>query len=262
MRRWILPVLLAVICAAPDVSAQGVLGDVLAGKLVSPAVGQWAWYDLVDSGTHKRYLMRQAIVGEEKVGRKTGHWLEVEVVPDIGYATVYKLLLTGPASDPKNLHRLLVRQGEAPVSEVPIDQSARPEAGGKSKREKRGNVDIETPAGVLKAEHVVVADGGTSIELWLNDGVRPMGVVQMKGPQGELTLRNYGEGGENAQSRLTMFDSPNATRRSTTRIETGLVDPPDAMRSRSDARAGLETDPVAEPTTPAGTPQPAPEKGN
>jgi hypothetical protein len=189
--------------------------------------------------------MRQAIVGEEKVGRKTGHWLEVEVVPDIGFPTVYKLLLTGPASDPKNLHRLLVRQGDDPVSEVPIDQSAKPEDGEKGKRVKQGKADIETPAGVIKAEHVVVEDSGASIELWLNDAVRPMGVVQMKGPQGELTLRNYGEGGENALSRLTMFDSPNATRRNTTRIETGLVDPPDEMRNRTDGRAGSQTAPAA-----------------
>ncbi len=206
--------------------AQGVLGDVLAGKLVKPVVGQWAWYNLVDADSQKTYLLRQAIVGEEKVGRKTGHWLEVEIVPDIGFPSVYKMLLTGPASDPKNVHRLLIRQGDSPVNEVPVDQQAAAPANDNAKRRSQGDVDIETPKGVISAEHVVVNEGGAKVELWLNDSVRPMGIVRMHGPQGELTLRDYGDGGENAKSRLDMFAGKEGSAGRSIEVESGVVGEP------------------------------------
>ena len=58
MRRLVAIVSLGVaLVTAPTVYAQGVLGDVLAGKLVKPEVGQWAWYNLIDGSTQKRYLV-------------------------------------------------------------------------------------------------------------------------------------------------------------------------------------------------------------
>ena len=179
-------------------------------------------------------------MGEEKIGRKTGHWLEVEVVPDVGYPTVYKMLLTGPANNPKHVHRVLVRQGNNPVSEVPVDPEAKVDKPQKSKQKKQGKVDLETPMGEIRAEHIVVEGEDNAVELWLNDDVRPMGVVRMRGPQGELRLRSYGEGGENGLSRLNLFASanPESTRRPTTRVEAGLLDGPDEMRNREDRRAG------------------------
>lgn len=246
MRRLVFLAFVGLACLfSPGASAQGVLGDVLSGNLVNPEVGQWAWYNLIDSATQKRYLLRQAVVGEEKVGRKMGHWLEVEVVPDIGFPTVYKMLLTGPASNPKHVHRVLLRQGNNPVSEMPLEPDAPVENGEAPKRNKLGKVDVETPAGIVEAEHIVIESGEQPIELWLNDDVRPMGVVQMRGPQGELTLRNYGEGGEYAQSRLNLFAStnPESVRRPSTRVETGILDGPDEMRAREDRRAGSATPP-------------------
>ena len=235
--------LLVAVIGLPPAHAQGVLGDVLAGKLVNPEVGQWAWYDLVDNKTHKRFLLRQAIVGEEKIGRKTGYWLEVEIVPDVGFSTVYKMLLTGPANDPKHVHRLLLRQGDDAVMEIPVDRESESaklaESGKKSKpkRDSRGEVDIETPHGIIRAEHVLVDDGGAQIELWLNNDVRPMGIVRMRAEQGELNLRDYGAGGENALSRLYRSTSDSGRK---TRVEAGVIDGPDNMREVQDQRAGTE----------------------
>jgi len=238
MWRFGLGVLFVAI-SLPHANAQGVLGDVLAGKLVKPEVGPWAWYDLVDTETHKRFLLRQAIVGEEKIGRKTGYWLEVEVVPDVGFSTVYKMLLTGPANDPKHVHRLLLRQGENAVSEVPVDREAPSPKKSKSKRDSLGIVEIETAQGMLLAEHVLIEEGETRVELWLNNAVRPMGIVRMKAEQGELILRNYGTGGENALSRLHRDTSDMERRR---RVEAGVIDGPDDMRRLRDQRAGTEKD--------------------
>jgi len=35
----------ALVLFVPFARAQGVVSEMLAGKLVDPAVGQWAWYD-------------------------------------------------------------------------------------------------------------------------------------------------------------------------------------------------------------------------
>lgn len=201
MRRVITLFALLGMCSA-SAGAQGVLGDVLAGKLVNPKVGQWAWYDLLDSETGRKFLLRQAIVGKEKVGRKTGYWLEIEIAPEIGPAAIYKMLVTGPASNRKNIHKLIVKQGTNPPREIAIETAlAGPADSLEVTRESKGDVTLRTAKGELEAEHVLVTDGASKIQLWLNDDVRPMGIVQMKAPNGALYLRDYGEGGQNAVSK-------------------------------------------------------------
>jgi hypothetical protein len=102
-------VALAFLCAAAE--GQGVISDVFSGSLVNPKVGAWAWYDInggltADGGVIRLGAMRLAIVGEEKVRDKQGYWLEMEYVPSVGYPSVYKMLLTGPAKDPANVHKM------------------------------------------------------------------------------------------------------------------------------------------------------------
>jgi len=102
-------VALAFLCAAAQ--GQGVISDVFSGSLVNPKVGAWAWYDInggrtADGGVIRLGAMRLAIVGEEKVRDKQGYWLEMEYVPSVGYPSVYKMLLTGPAKDPANVHKM------------------------------------------------------------------------------------------------------------------------------------------------------------
>ena len=189
-------------------AAQGALGDVLSGSLVKPEVGQWAWYTLKDARTDEDYLLRQAVVDEEKVGRKKGYWLEIEIVPEVGYPSVYKMLVTGPASDPDNVHRLLYKQADAPAVELPVEKDGAEKAP-KPDRESLGTEGVETPDGIVEAEHVVLTpkEGVEGkMDLWLNDDVRPMGIVQMVSPQGVLRLRSYGVGGTEAASKLPLED--------------------------------------------------------
>lgn len=184
-------------------NAQGVLGDVLSGKLVKPAVGQWAWYDLTDMQSGQKYIFRQAIVGEEQVESKKGYWLETEIAPLVGHPSVYKMLVTGPTNDPGNIHRILLRQGRQPVTEIPVESQRRGESDApKPKQESLGEEELETPGGTIMTKHVILTTDDGIVEMWLNDAVRPMGIVRMRAPHGELMLRSYGEGGDNALSRL------------------------------------------------------------
>ena len=210
---------------------QGVIGDVLSGKLVKPKVGQWVWYELTDAATGRRFSLRQAIVDKEKVKRKTGYWVEMEIIPQLGYRSVYKLLLTGPAGDPEHVHRVIVREGRQPPREIPLpenpqDSPPTPEP----ERRPLGKEEVETGKGPIEAEHIEIVDGDKTSEVWVNDDVRPMGIVRMQSADGELVLRDYGEGGENARS--VMDDDP------------GPAPEAPATTPRIEVRVGHETEKV------------------
>lgn len=209
-RRLVFFTLLFLLCTRGY--AQSIAGDVLAGKLVKPKAGVWAWYDLTESATGKNFLVRLAIVGEEKVGMKTGYWLELEVVPLVGYKSVYKMLVTGPASDPANIHKMLQREGTGQVEDLPLDKGKKDKGAPKGEKEPQepaakepertpaGEEDITTPGGAVHAQHFEVGEGAAKQEVWLNEDVRPMGIVKLKSAEGELVLRNYGVGGKDARS--------------------------------------------------------------
>lgn len=188
---------------------QGVLGDLLSGELVNPKVGAWAWYELKDSSSGKAFVIRMAIIDEEKVGTKTGKWFELEVVPMIGYRSVYKMLLTGPAKDPANIRKMICREGLNQPQEIPVDVAGRPaSAVQEPKRTLIGNEQVQTIGGSpVTAEHYELSTSVGKTDVWLNSEVRPMGIVKLKSAQGELTLRNYGIGGQDARS---VIDEPPA----------------------------------------------------
>ncbi len=220
---------LALLTVSLGARAQDVFGAVLTGSLVKPQVGAWAWYDLSDKVAKTSFIMRLAIVGSEKVGGKDGYWLEIQVVPTLGYEAVYKMLLTGPAKDPANIHKVFLREGLNSAEEVPVSGICSKEEG-KAKKEAKGGVtaetkpaekdeqgdkslvgteDVKTLGGVVSAQHYVVKTAGEAVDVWLNDAVAPMGVVQLKSERGTLALRNNGVGGPNADS---ILDKPSVKR--------------------------------------------------
>jgi hypothetical protein len=220
---------LALLCFAAQ--GQGVVGDVFSGRLVNPKVGEWAWYEInggatSDGGVVRLGIVRLAIVGEEKVLDKQGYWLEMEYVPSIGYPSVYKMLLTGPAKDPANVHKMFRREGLDKKQEVPLkpeshdgkgkagsskgkkDDTAAatpPEPATEPDRKLAGEDDIATAGGNIHAQHYEVADNSGKMDIWLNESVCPMGIVKMKSTEGSLLLREYGAGGPGARS---VIDDP------------------------------------------------------
>lgn len=207
MTRNIL-LLLALLFFVPLARAQGLVGDLLAGKLVNPKAGQWAWYNLTDAKAGKKYVIRQAIVGEEKVNRKEGYWVEFEIIPEVGFKMVYKMLLTGPANDPKNIHRVIEKSGADPAREVSVDESVAAGPAPESKRRSLGLEEVQTMSGTVKAEHYEVTQGKNTIGVWINEKINPTGIVRMRSLDGEMVLRNHGQGGENAKSIITEVPLP------------------------------------------------------
>ena len=144
----------------------------------------------------------------EKVSRKDGYWLETELVPKIGFSSVYKMLLTGPARNPKNVHRLVVREGQGPVEDIDVSQAEDGRKDEELPRAAAGTETITFPGGKVEAEHFIVEDSTGTTEIWVSDQVRPMGLVRMKTPQGELMLQRYGIGGKDGDSALPVAQAP------------------------------------------------------
>jgi len=200
--------LFALVILVPISHAQGLAGDLLAGKLVNPKAGQWAWYNLTDARGGKKYVIRQAVVGEEKVNRKQGYWVEFEIIPEVGFKMVYKMLLTGPASDPKNIHRVIEKSGVDPAREVALDAGSPASSALESKRQSIGMEDVSTMNGIVRAEHYDVTQGDQTIGVWINEKINPTGIVRMRSRDGEMVLRNHGQDGENAKSVITETPLP------------------------------------------------------
>ncbi len=190
----------------------GVMADIMSGKLVNPAVGAWAWYDVKDAASGEHLFLRQAVVGEAKVDGKNGYWIETEVVPHIGYPIIYKMLLTGPAGDPKNIHKVIMRDGTNEAKEMDVDPSAaQPGNLGAAKGKVVGTEKIETPQGAVEAEHVVAEQDGKKTELWTSEKIPPMGIIKLVSPDGELVLQRFGKGGPDGESAIDRkIDAPSA----------------------------------------------------
>lgn len=181
--------------------AQTGISDLLEGALVNPKVSQWAWYDLSDVKSGSKFLVRQAIVGSEKVKKETGYWVEFELVPELGFRNIIKMLLTGPASDPKNVHHVLWKEGPDPAEVVPLSSVVQErETESRVKRQSHGIEDVVTPNGVVRAEHTTIIRGEQVFDLWSSSDVPPTGIVMMRSAQGEMKLRSFGIGGKDGES--------------------------------------------------------------
>lgn len=200
--RLLLVSVLMVSIPVPGMS-QGLLSDIISGALINPEVGVFAWYELKDAETGKKFFMRQAIVGTKEIKGKTGYYLETEIVPEVGFPIVYRMLLTGPASAVENVHEIMVREGSNPAEKLPLDVlKDTSNSSGQSARESKGIEQVATPAGDIEAEHFVVVKGAEKTELWVNDAIRPMGIVKMITPEGELVLIRHGKGSVDAESAI------------------------------------------------------------
>lgn len=208
-RRSLTCVAAAVFLICLTAAGQTAVNDLLAGKLIDPRVGQWVWYTVTDSDGKARYAVRQAVVGEERVGTRTGHWIEFEIVPDAGYKSVYKVLVTGPASDPRNIRRVIHKQGLDPVVETDVEsQESTKTSGSRPRRKSLGLEMVNTGSGPIQAEHLEVVQDDRTVHLWVNEAVKPTGIVRLKTDDGEMVLRNYGVGGEYAVSALDAAARP------------------------------------------------------
>ncbi len=222
--------------AAGPAGAQGPLGNLLGGELIDPRPGIYAWYEVEDAKTGQVLFMRQAIVGEERVGRRDGYWLEIEIVPREGIPAIYKMLVTGPASDRDHLHKVVAKPGAGPRVELPVDElfaeDEHPPA-----PQRLGEETISTQQGEIPCVRYALeqADGST-VQVWLSDLARPTGLVKMESDTGRLILTRTGEGGPHGATALPEpgagDDDDGPTSNITVRVEPDPEGPPQRQGAR------------------------------
>lgn len=248
MMYWRVALTILVVAGCARAGAQGVLGDVFSGKLINPEPGVWAWYELSDKATGAKFYLRQAIVGAEAVKRKDGFWVETELTPQEGFSSIFKMLLTGPASDPKNIHQLIIKEGQRMPESVPVPQEGYT-PGNEGARTLVGAEKVKIGNGEeVDAEHFTIGSGAEQADVWINDAVRPMGIVKMISSDGELLLQRYGVGGKEANSVINEYVEEVNKKGGPDQVKTEVrINGEKKDTPKKDSAAPKEAAPAAEP---------------
>ncbi|MCL4218241.1 MAG: hypothetical protein KJ052_14735 [Candidatus Hydrogenedentes bacterium] len=189
----------------PSGFTQSLTDELLGGALIEPKTGQWVRYDVIDAKSNEHLLVRQAIVEKERVKRKQGWWLEIDIRSGDGSYSVVKMLLTGPASNSRNVVKIFRKQGIHPPEELPVE-SIEPDEKTDSGKSKRKSLGLETlllsDNTAIRAEHWRIMRGEKELHLWSSNSVRPSGIVRLETADGVMMLRDFGVGGELGKSVL------------------------------------------------------------
>ncbi|NLN92136.1 MAG: DUF3108 domain-containing protein [Candidatus Hydrogenedens sp.] len=214
--------LLSTLAVAFSAAGQGVFQDIMAGTLINPEKGVYSWYELKDAEDGRTLFVRQAIVDEKKVQGKKGYYLETEIIPEVGFPVIYKMLLTGPATQKENVHEIIVREGFNEPEKIALDSLESPDDDqAEAVRTSLGTETVVTPAGEIQAERFSIEQAGETTEVWISDSVRPMGIVKMISQDGELLLSRSGQGGEDGESALNRLAPEEMSPDVKVRVETG-----------------------------------------
>jgi hypothetical protein len=183
------------LAAAPPAAAQfpgrGPAGPPAMSGVWNPVVGSGAVY--ISEARGKRQEMEIAVVGAERVGNETGHWLEITMQdPDHGQVVMKTLyVVRGGKLDAR---RVIVQMAGQPPMEIPLqmrgrmgmatdDQAADVREGSVLVGEAR----IETPAGTVVCQQYRSASGDSDV--CISTDVYPYGVVRSHGPRSSMTLQ-------------------------------------------------------------------------
>jgi len=155
-----------------------------------PVVGGWSEYQMTEKGgaTSK---MKIAIVGKEG----DAYWYETIIDTKQEGRVISKMLVSGNPEDQKNIKRMIVKMGNEPAMEMPIQMmQASEDQGQKGKTIDKGMESIKVPAGTFTARHIQYRYEELVEDTWIHKDVSPYGVVKSKSKDFEMVLLGYGTG--------------------------------------------------------------------
>ena len=155
-----------------------------------PVVGGWAEYQMTEGGgaTSK---MKIAIVGKEG----DAFWYETSMETKQEGRIISKMLVAGNPEDPKNVKKIIVKMGNEPAMEMPLEMmQGSEEQGEKGKTLDKGTESIKVPAGTFTARHIQYQHEELVEDTWIHKDVSPYGVVKSKSKDFEMVLLGYGTG--------------------------------------------------------------------
>jgi hypothetical protein len=156
-----------------------------------PVIGGWSEYQMTERGgsTSK---MKIAIVGKEG----DAYWYETVIETKKGGQSISKMLVSGNPEDQKNIKRMIVKMGNEPAMEMPIQmlQGSAEEQEQKGKTIDKGTESIKVPAGTFSTRHIQYQYEELVEDIWIYKDISPYGVVKSKSKDFEMVLLGYGTG--------------------------------------------------------------------
>ena len=155
-----------------------------------PVVGGWSEYQMTGKGESPS-KMKIAIVGKEG----DAYWYETIMETRQEGRIISKMLVSGNPEDQKNMRRMIVKMGNEPAMEMPIQMmQASKDQGQKGKIIDKGKESIKVPAGTFTAQHMQYQDGEIVVDTWVHKDVSPYGMVKSQSKEFEMVLLGYGTG--------------------------------------------------------------------
>ena len=155
-----------------------------------PVVGGWSEYQMTGKGEQPS-KMKIAIVGKEG----DAYWYETVMETKQEGRMISKMLVSGNPEDQKSIKRMIVKMGNEPAMEMPIQMmQASKDQGQKGKIIDKGKESIKVPAGTFTAQHMQYQDGEIVVDTWVHKDVSPYGMVKSQSKEFEMVLLGYGTG--------------------------------------------------------------------
>lgn len=190
MKKIVLMVLTAfVLVIVPFAHAQ--LGKTAGPRFYSefkPVVGGWSEYQTTAKGEPSS-KMKVAIVGKEG----DAYWYETVVETKREGKVITKMLVSGNPEDQKNVKRTIVKMGNEPAMEMPLQMMQPSKTQEKpGKLIDKGTETIKVPAGTFKTQHMQYQDPEGVVDTWVSKDVSPYGMVKSQSKDFEMVLLGYG----------------------------------------------------------------------
>jgi len=173
-------------------------------------VGSWAKILQKIGGDKVKIWL--GVVGEEKIAGKRYVWVEIRFKQRGQDFIVKSLMRASIKEKASDMKRLIVKIGNQPAMEVPIDMlkmmGQSTDFFGQSENEENAIVEmlgrekVRVPAGTFLANHIKIKekDGSFTVDIWETNKV-PIKVVKVKNSHGmETLLLEYGKG---AKTKIT-----------------------------------------------------------
>jgi hypothetical protein len=159
-----------------------------------PVVGGWSEYQITGRGESPS-KMKIAIIGKEG----DAYWYETIMEANQERRMISKMLVSGNPEEKKNIVRMIVKMGNQPAMEMPIQMmqaSKEPGQRGKitGKIIDKGTESIKVPAGTFTVQHMQYQDGEIVVDTWVHKDVSPYGMVKSQSKEFEMALLGYGTG--------------------------------------------------------------------
>lgn len=156
-----------------------------------PVVGGWSEYQMTAKGEEPS-KMKIAIVGKEG----DAYWYETLMEGEDEEQVISKMLVSGNPDDQKGVKRMIVKMGDEPAMEMPVQmmQGSKDQGQEKGKFIDKGTESVKVPAGTFTARHMQYQDGETVVDTWIHKDVSPYGMVKSQSKEFEMVLLRYGTG--------------------------------------------------------------------